>query len=159
VKKSIENFRALVVLSAVTLAIGVAEPYITSSPTQDQLQIMTGANYGALMDFSSLDYLWWSWIALYFAAHILAFMFSWLSRPVFIFTLVQIIVICSVSGMTIGTPLANAIWAVHYSVSTFAIGMLFFSAPVSAHIRRESRTDPGVRPESRTSDILPDDDY
>jgi hypothetical protein len=138
-KSTIENFRALVVLSGVTFVIAFGRPYIateTSRP-EELLGYLSGSGYGALLDNSSLVYLWWSWVALYLAAHALAFFFNWFSRPLFLFTIALSLAQSMAGGLLVGEPLDNALWSVHNYIATFLIGMLFFSPAVGARIRKD----------------------
>lgn len=137
-KRSIENFRALVFLSAVTFVIAVGVPYLSNELLSSELMgYLNGAGYGALLDSNSLTYLYWSWVLLYLFAHGLAFFFNWFARPLFLFTLALSLFQTSMAGLLVGEAFDSFLWMVHDFFYTFAIGMLFFSQAVAARIRKE----------------------
>jgi len=160
--RSIENFRALVFLSAITFVMAVARPYLSNEqPSAELLSYLYGSGYGAALDNNSLVYLWWSWVTLYLFAHGLAFFFNWFARPLFLFTFALSIIQTSVAGLLVGEAIDNVIWTVQGVFFTFSIGMLFFSQDVSIRIRKDwinTINTPPPPATQATPILLPPDD-
>ena len=136
-KRSLENFRVLILLSGITFLFAWLRPYIanTAGKPDELLGYLSGSGYGAAFDQNTLIYLWWSWVSLYLLAHALAFFYNWFSRPLFIFTIVLSLVQTGTTGLLVGETFDNVLWSIHSYTSLFAFGMLFFSPAVSARLR------------------------
>ena len=136
-KRDIENFRALLFLSAVTLAVAIWFGFIQFPLTEAQTNFINGGGVGALVDPQMADFLWFSWLVLYSLAHVFGFLLSWMARYIFILTFGLTVITSIIGGLSVGSPWDNTAWALHTAIATFAIGMLFFSPGVVARTRRD----------------------
>lgn len=150
-KRDVDNLRALLLLSAVTLAIGVFLSFQMTLGTEDQQRMLEAGGIDAIATAATSMYLWLSWLALYALAHLLAFSLVWFSRYLFLASFVIQIAMTAVGGLLVITPLENTVWAVHTMLATFAIGMLFFSPGVRSGMRKDHATNSDKRPLSALS--------
>lgn len=136
-KRDIDNLRALLVLSLVTLAIAVFLSYRQMPIDEALLPILDARGGDAVVGPDTANLLWIGWLVLYVAAHVLALLGAWFSRHVFVVSFVLYVLMGAVGGLSVGTPWDNTAWSLHTAVATFAIGMLFFSPGARSQARKD----------------------
>ena len=133
--RDVDTFRALLLLSAFTLAAAVFLTYAGMPVTPEQQPFLAGQGAGALAGPNASEYMFLSWLAIYVCAHLLAYFLSWLAKAAFLISFVILVLLPTVSGLSVGTPWDNTAWAFHEFAATFAIGMLFFSPGIRSATR------------------------
>ena len=137
--KEQDNFRTLIILSFVTAAISAGLDFAEMPVTDDQIYYLGGAGAGALINPSTIDFIWYAMLFLYAAGHMLAFFFVWFSKPIFVITFLVNIFMAIAGGLSVSNPWTATAWTVHYLFFNFAFGMLFFAPTVNERIRSDLR--------------------
>lgn len=150
-KRDIDNLRALLMLSGITLVVAVFLSFQPTLGTEEQQLFRDAGGIGAVATAATSMYLWLSWLVLYALAHVLAFSLVWFSRYLFVAAFVIEIGMTAVGGLVVTTPLENTVWVIHTALATFAIGMLFFSPGVRSAMRKDYAATSGKLPLSRSA--------
>lgn len=136
-KRDVDNLRALLMLSGVTLAVSAFLSYQPTLGTEEQQLLLEARGIGAIATGATSEYLWLSWLLLYALAHVLAFSLVWFSRYVFVASFAIEVAMTAVGGLGVAAPLENTFWVLHTVFATFAIGMLFFAPGVRSRTRKD----------------------
>jgi hypothetical protein len=135
--RALENFRALILLSLITLVVAVFLTFHQPSIAPAQADLFSRAGEDALVGYEWANYLWWCWFGIYTASLIAAFFYTWFARQLILAAICFGLVQVPLSGVSISTAWESAAWAVHSAVGMFAIGMAFFSPAVIRRMRRD----------------------
>lgn len=138
--RELDRFRTLTFLSGASLAVAVAVSYLPMPLSEAQIELLGQGGHGALATPEISEILWWAWLVLCAGAHVLAFCFSWWSKPFFLATFPFTIAASVVNGVTIHSPWDSTAWTCQSVFFTFTVGMLFFSPRVKARMRADWRS-------------------
>ena len=111
-------------------------PLRNAPPAPVDLQDLYGwRGYGAVIPGLVDEWLWYAWLLLSVAGLAAAFCFWRPAKVLLLLPLVMAPVRAGLGGVYVSYAAEDAVWTVYYALSTFVIGMAFFSAEVQARFR------------------------
>ena len=136
--KDCENFRALVIASGVSLALASAYSMFAKPYSEELGNALSWNGFDAALPFDVTNVLFLAWLFIYAMAHLLSFFFVHYARWLLVAALGLGVILSIVSGLLVSDAVLNVLWAVHYTIQPFYIGMAFFSPAILAAFRGDA---------------------
>ncbi len=140
-KSELELFRLLIILLIVGTCGGLMLSWnIVESVNYDQLDLFDWVGHGALISHQAYLMLFIVSLVFQFLGLLGLVFFIGFGRWLFLFSLLLGIPLGLLGGYYVITPVESGVYAVIRLISSFVLGMAFFSRPVLARFRSNRRS-------------------
>ncbi len=132
---TLDNFRTLIVLSLISIAVAVYVSFNASPPPEELLRYYDWHGFGAITHPEAQAWLWYPELALLIGS-LVGMFFLW--RYALSAALVSVLISpfrAAFGGIYVSSPIEDALWACYWIFFILVLGMALFEPSISPHFR------------------------
>jgi hypothetical protein len=139
-RREIDNFRILIILSIATWMFGMYVSYNAAPPPAELTSIYQWQGFGEVVPGPLGQRLYWVESALLLGGLVGMFFFSRIARGAVLAAILVNPLRTALGGIWVSSALEDTFWALHWTFFMFTIGMAFFSDPIKERFGVPQRT-------------------